>query len=234
MIHHVVKRAKKIIVVSENTRKDLIKLYPEAENKSTVIHPGIDNNLKPVPIEQSRECLVRLGIKKDYLLYVGNLRGIKNTSRLLKAYSLLRKKRRECPDLVLVGRNFFKKSELFPPGVFHLGEVKREDLASLYSRALLFVFPSFYEGFGLPPLEAMACGTPVVTSKVASLPEVCGDAAEYVDPYSEQSIIHGIETLLDSSSRRDSLRKMGFENVKRFDNKKFAREIWKIYEEASA
>lgn len=234
MLRHVVKHARKIIAVSENTRQDLLNFFPKALHKVSVIYSGIDSVFQPVPLEKMKSDLQSIELTPGYLLYVGNLRDSKNVKGLLKAYSLLRAKTSSCPILVLAGRNFYGEFEKkgFPEGVKYMGQVVRDILPSLYSGAKVFVFPSFYEGFGLPPLEAMACGAPVVTSRVASLPEACGKAAVYVDPYDPGSIADGIQIVLGSSEKSKNLVQLGFENVKRFSWKKCADQTWEIYTKA--
>src|SRR5258706_406177 len=235
LLKHVAKNAKRIIVVSENTKKDLLQLFPEAASKTVRIYSCVDSNFQPIEGYLRQQTLKKYNLKQGYLLYVGNLRKSKNTMGLLKVYEMLRFMRSFCPDLVLVGKNFYPefKKGIFQKGVRHIGSVDREDLPALYSGASLFVFPSLYEGFGLPPLEAMACGTPVAVSNVASLPEVCGEAAAYFDPNSTQDVVKKINELLDLTSARKKLVEKGFENIKRFDLKKYAADVWNLYEEVA-
>ncbi len=147
-------------------------------------------------------------LPERYLLYVGNLKSHKNVKRLIVAHGQLK----DAPPLVVVGRDFGEVD--LPDTVCYLGYVADEELPSLYAGASLFVFPSTYEGFGIPPLEAMGYGCPALVGRVASLPEVCGDAAYYVDPFSVDSIKKGIAHLLDHPEMREELVKKGRERVK--------------------
>ncbi len=235
MLKRVAKKARIVIADSNNTKNDLMAFSKEFESKTRVIYPAVDPYYRRVEQEAVGGVLRRYGLASGYLLYIGNLRPSKNTPGLLKAYEMLRKKMTEAPPLVLAGKNSYPDFERkgFPNGVRYLGVVPREDLASLYSGASLFLFPSFYEGFGLPPLEAMACGTPVLTSNRGSLPEICGPAADYVDPTDPEALANSARRLLESPSQRDELRRRGFENVKRFRWADYAGAVWKVYEEAA-
>lgn len=162
------------------------------------------------------------GVPEKYILYVGNLKPHKNIERLIEAHALIK----EAPPLVIVGKQF-GKIEL-PPHVHYAGYVPDDALPALYARAELFVFPSTYEGFGIPPLEAMACGCPVVASKTASIPEVCGEAVEYIDPLSVSSIKQGIERLLHDPERRKELIRKGKEQIKVFTPEKSAQKFMEV------
>jgi len=234
LLKKISRRAKKIIVVSENTKEDLINFSPESEPKIEVVPPGVDGRFFRPADEKITDVLIKYNLKPGYLLYVGNLRKSKNTEGLLKSYKILKSQWVHCPPLVLVGRNFLKRTLGFPPdGVKILGEVLEADLPALYAGAGIFVFPSFYEGFGLPPLEAMACGVPVLVSNRASLPEVCGEAAEYMDPTDIPQMAGKMESLLKSEDRRKKMSEAGLANVKRFTWEESAKRIWKIYEEVA-
>lgn len=185
--------------------------------------------LKPKQLEIVPSCcLLRpggekmKGLPERYMLYVGNLKPHKNLERLMQAHALLDSP----PPLLLVGKQFGKLS--LPANVHYMGYVPDEALPGLYSHADLFVFPSTYEGFGIPPLEAMTCGCPAVVGRAASLPEVCGDAAEYVDPFSVHAIKKGIERLLNDQARREELVKKGKERVKEYTAEKTAEKFLKV------
>jgi glycosyltransferase involved in cell wall biosynthesis len=234
-IRQVVKRARRILTVSENSRNDLERLCPGAAAKTRVFYPAAGASFRPLSEGETAPVLRKHGLTPGYLLYVGNLRGSKNTPRLLAAYAQARAAAKDLPPLVLVGQNTYRQYEnAWPEGVRHIGAVDFSDLPALYGGASVFVFPSLYEGFGIPPLEAMACGTPVVSSNAASLPEVCGDAAVYVDPKSESSIADAVIDLWRSESRRAALRERGLARAKKFSWETFAEGTWKTYEEALA
>jgi len=232
-IGRAVKQARRIITVSENSRRDIERLFPEAVGRTRVLYPAAGPQFRVMTAEEKAPVLARHGLAPGYILYVGNLRGSKNTPRLLKAYAAARAAVKELPPLVLAGLNTYSQYDAgWPEGVRYVGQVPGSDLPALYGSASMFVFPSIYEGFGIPPLEAMACGTPVVVSNAASLPEVCGPAGVYVDPKSEASIAAAIQDLWLSPSRRAALSARGIERARRFSWNTFAEGTWKVYEEA--
>lgn len=234
MLAHTAKRAKKIITVSENTKKDLETHFPKAAGKVQVIYPAVDPQFRPMSNENVRAVLSKYSLLPNYFLYVGNLRESKNTPALINAYAALKKQHPDAPPLVLVGKTFLKDLGAVPNDVFHIENATTEELPAFYSGAALFVFPSLYEGFGLPPLEAMACGAPVLSSRAASLTEVCGNAAHYIDPLSQSELVDGMWSLITSPSKRDDMKKKGLDNVKRFSWKRFAASTWQVYNESIA
>ena len=188
-----VARAKKIIAVSANTKNDLMKLLKTRSKKIEVVWNGVGREFVPsVPTELSRKQLRKnFGIDKNYLLYTGVWRDHKNILGMLEAVAQLTQSRKFDGKLVITG----KANPVYAPEIFtkvkqlglektvvFTGLVSDEDLRKLYQNARIFIFPSFYEGFGLPPLEAMSCGIPVVASNSSSIPEICGDAAEFFNP----------------------------------------------------
>lgn len=235
LLRHVARHAKRIIAISETTKRDMVRIFPESEEKITVLPLAVDPSFRPASKEEITRVLAPYGLVPGYLLYVGNLRESKNTPRLLRAYSRLKREKPAVPPLVLIGKNSLRGISLasFGPSVRYLDRIPYEGLNAFYSGAALFVFPSLYEGFGLPPLEAMASGTPALVSNAASLPEVCGDAAAYVDPASEESIARGIGDLLSDPGRLRQMRKKGFDRVKRFSWDSFAQGVWRVYEETA-
>lgn len=227
------KFAKAIICVSENTKKDIINAYSLKGNNIYVIYEGC--KLKELSIKKNEIIKKRYNIKK-YILYVGDMRPYKNLERTLEAFSRIQIK-----DLYFVIGG--KKDPRFYPEiekkakslslcdrVIFTDYIKEEELSLFYKEADLFIFPSLYEGFGLPPLEAMACGCPVVVSNAASLPEVCGDAAYYVNPYSVDSIAEGIYKVLTDEDLRQSLIQKGLERVKLFSWEKTAEQTLEVFE----
>lgn len=233
VLSRVAKKAERILVVSENTKRDLIRFEPSAESKIRVVSPGVDKIFSPPEPDAVGRVVRRYELTPPYFLYVGNLRKSKNTDGLLRVYEKVRTMLKDrCPSLVLVGRNFLPRYAAgFPDGVRHLGLVPTRDLPALYGGATVFLFPSLYEGFGLPPLEAMACGTPVIASNRASIPDVCADAAVLVDPSDEEAMGREIVRVFSDESERRSMVKKGFENVKRFSWKSFADSTWAVYED---
>lgn len=227
-------RASKIITVSEFTKKDLINKFAVKEDKIIVIYEGVANLSKGrdslfVAKLDKKEVLEHYHILDNFLLYVGNAYPHKNLEALLRSFSRLRLDR---PDLrlVLVGRNDFfyekirrlasslnlwQEGNANSPVVFP-GYVPDAQLEILYSSARAYVFPSLYEGFGLPPLEAMAHSCPVLSSNQASLPEILGEAALYFDPTKEDDMLVKIKQILDDQNLREQLINLGRERAKRY------------------
>jgi glycosyltransferase involved in cell wall biosynthesis len=224
MINQAVKKSKIIFTVSENTKSDLISHFNADPNKISVVYNAVSPMFKP----QSRDEYTHLHKKysipadKRVLLYVGNKKPHKNLERLLHAFAEIRGKH-GCV-LIMAGKGFdnYKRLEAaaeelrLSDDIIHTGVVSDDDLVSLYNLADALVFPSLYEGFGIPPLEAMSCGTPVVCSNASSLPEVTGDAAQMTDPYDTASIADGIDKVLSDENLRKRLIAGGFERVKLF------------------
>lgn len=214
------RRADEIIAVSRATADDITKYYGRRENVN-VVHHGVDHDkFKPADITARP--------KRPYILYVGQIQPRKNISRLVAAFELL-SARGEDLKLVIAGGHGWLNSSIFrnielSPERQHIeltGTVSDEKLVELYQNAEVFALPSLYEGFGMPVLEAMACGAPVVTSNVSSLPEIAGDAAVLVDPESVEEIADGI---LDAMKRREELRGKGFKRAREFSWDKTAQE----------
>jgi glycosyltransferase involved in cell wall biosynthesis len=179
-----VKRSRMLIAISEHARETLIDRYGLDPRQVRTIHLGIDHD-RFTPGDGPRE---------RFVLYPANRWPHKNHARLLAAFALVRDER---PDLRLVLTGTRHERIPLPVGVESRGHVPADVLVDLYRTAACLVFPSLYEGFGLPPLEAMACGCPVAVSNITSLPEVCGDAAEYFDPFSSEDIAAAIVRALD-------------------------------------
>lgn len=228
------KNAKVVICISENTKKDVIDYYGVKDKPFRVIYPGY-NKERFYPRTKG-VVSKKYGLKK-YLLYVGDIRRYKNLERSLEAFAKLnfsdlkfviggKEDRQLYPRLKRKIENLSLKDQ-----VIFLGYVSGEDLPQLYSEAETLIFPSLYEGFGLPPLEAMACGCPVVVSNAASLPEVCGDVGLYVDPYDTESIAEGIYKILRDRNLRATLIQKGLERAKLFSWQKAAKEVLEVFEE---
>jgi len=242
MLPRAVQRADMVLTDSQNSRVDLIKYLNLPESKIRAIACGVNSSFKPVPESPARaQLLARYGIKPPYLLYVGGITPRKNISGLLEAYARLRP-RYPGLSLVIGGKRQWQAREIddtfgrlgLAQLVHFTGYVADEDLSALYSAAELFVFPSLYEGFGLPPLEAMACGTPVITTNVSSLPEVVGEAALLVDPRDTKSLSEAIERGLNDPLLRAELRQKGLAQADHFNWEQTARQTLAIYQELFA
>ena len=232
-----------IITDSQTVRDDVIRWKPECERKITVICPAVDPLFKkmndPKPIEEIKS---KFGLTKRIILYVGNTRPYKNLPRLIKAFKLLKKDNGQSCQLVIGGgesRNLpllkrLTKSLELKDSVVFTGNLSDEEVIALMNAADIFVFPSIYEGFGLPPLEAMACGTPVITSKAGSLPEVVGDAAILVNPKDEQEIASAMLRLLKDDSLHQELIKKGYQRISSFTWKNTAKKTVRVYQKVMA
>jgi len=229
--------ADRIIADSEYTKADILRFYSISEEKVDVVHLGVEEQLRPKEPTEIQAVLERYGIRSPYLLHVGRVETKKNLSRSLEAFARIKKSLSNPIQIVLAGTPGPGGEEVFQAierldlkgDVCLVGYARQEDLPALYAGAMIFLFPSLYEGFGMPILEAMACGTPVLTSNVTSLPEVAGDAAVQVDPYDVESIAEGILRLLATPSLREQCIRKGFERVKEFTWEKTARETLAVY-----
>lgn len=202
-----IKKANKIITVSENTKKDILKFFKVNPDKIEVVYLGVGDEFIKKEKKDIEYLYERFNIPRDkrILMYVGNLKPHKNLERLLEAYSKISSIENTC--LLLVGKAFDKYTVLedrekelnIDKNVIHTGIVTQEELVDLYNLSDLFVFPSLYEGFGLPVLEALACGTNVICSNSSSIPEVGGNVVEYFDPYSIEEMTNKIEEGLNKN-----------------------------------
>ncbi len=239
-----IRNCSRIIAVSEATRRDLVRLFGVPEEKVTVVYNGIDElAVAHTTPEEERQVLERYQIQDPFLLYAGNIRPHKNVARLIEAFSVLKSELREDErwkslKLMIIGdelsKHQFLRRTVVRSGVQHdvrfLGFVPYETLRVFYKSAQIFVFPSLHEGFGLPPLEAMANGTPVVTSNVSSLPEILGDAALLVNPENVFEISKGIRHLLYDLHLRSALIQKGYQQVRLYSWRKAAEAILKTYQ----
>ena len=233
-------KSNRVFTVSEQSKRDILRFFNVPPEKIVVTPNAIDNRFSAPPSEehvtQTRE---RYQLSSSYLLYVGNIKPHKNLERLIEAFHLVRQQGRSELELLIIGDEISRMQSLrravhkydIHRSVRFLGYVPDKTLAVLYRLASVFVFPSLYEGFGLPPLEAMASGTPVVTSNVSSLPEVVGDAAVLVDPYSAEAIADGIISVLRSTHLRGELRERGLKRVKEYSWARSVQRVREIYGE---
>jgi glycosyltransferase involved in cell wall biosynthesis len=230
------KRTDAIVTVSEFSKKEILQYYDYPPDKIHVILNGVDlikfHNRSS--FEDIKKVKVKYRICGNYILYLGNLEPRKNIERLMDAIAYVK----DAPNLVIAGEKGWLYDSIFEKAkslemksrIFFLGYVDETDKAALYSGAEFFAFPSLYEGFGMPPLEAMACGTPCLVSNAASLPEVCADAAIYIDPYSIEDISIKINRLLSDDALRNSLRQKGLTRSKRFNWESSAKRLYGIYQ----
>jgi glycosyltransferase involved in cell wall biosynthesis len=231
-------RAARILTVSEASKRDILRFFQIPDEKITVIHNAIDDRFGLAPPEEEvvrvRE---RYQLYDEFVLYAGNVKPHKNVERLIEAFHQLRAEGFDHLKLLIIGDEITKHATLrravhryrLHKYVRFLGFVPDQTLAVLYRLATVFVFPSLYEGFGLPPIEAMASGTPVVTSNVSSLPEVVGDAAVLIDPHDPAAIAEGIRRVLTSPTLRAELVAKGLARARQFSWEESVRRIREIY-----
>lgn len=236
-------RAVRIIASSNYTARDLVRVYGISEEKIRVVYPASNPDItrvtNPGEIEQVR---MRYGLAGPYMLYVGSIEPKKNVDRLIRAYAALRRERDVAHKLVIAGKPLWLSepilalpTELGLEGdVVFTGQVPQENLAALYSGADIFAFLGMYEGFGYPPLEATACGTPVLAANRTSLPEVLGNAALLVDPDKPQEIVQGLARLIDDEGLRMQLRRDGLDRVVQFQLVSHVQQVLAVYEECIA
>lgn len=231
--------ARRLITVSENSKRDLVRLFNLNESKVSVIYEAVDESFRPASPARVFEIRQKFGLNENYLFCHGGYSPYKNLERLLAAFAHLAAKRADL-QLVLGGakkdhdhfRQVLRQIKLLglDSRVVLTDYVAEEDLGPLYTGARLLVYPSLYEGFGLPILEAQACGTPVVCSNRASLPEVAGLGADYFNPEDVGDMNQKMESLLRSVDRPRELREEGFRNVARFSWEKCARQTLEVFE----
>jgi glycosyltransferase involved in cell wall biosynthesis len=227
--------AKHIIAVSQQTAEDLVAWTGIDKEKISIIHQGIDPTSKRIPKENAKPLMKKhYGLGQPYILTIGRKQHYKNIHTLLKAYSILSDQIKQQVKLVITGNgaenfqsmiNQLSLQEYVKP----LGYVPEELLPVLYSGSELFVFPSLYEGFGLPPLEAMAYGVPVISSDMDTMKEILGDAAMYFDPNNPQDIAEKMKLMLNNSSLCKEMGEKGLEQVKKYSWEKTARETLRVY-----
>lgn len=229
-----------IIVPSEHTRNDLVRHLQVEGNRISVIPGGIFEEFSPQSTYRTGLLKTRYGLKRPYILFVGPVEERKNIARVIEAYSLL--KYESPPDLVIAGEKRRLKEPLkdllkrydVQSSVKYLGYVPKKDMPALYSGAELFFWPSLYEGFGLPVLEAMSCGTPVISSDTTSIPETAGKAAMLVDPCDPDEMAGAMRDLLSGTSKREEMRREGLRISGRYSAKAMASATLELYRKAAA
>lgn len=238
VISRVTKKAKHILAVSENTKKDLQKILHLPAEKITVIYNGVTEKFGETEPTDRPDMMKKMGLSKPYFLYTGVWREHKNVVGLIKAFVAFNSEVGEQYELVITG----PRNESYPEvpdtiaelsaedSVHLVGLVSEPDIYALYLNALAYVFPSFYEGFGLPPLEAMQCGTPTIVSSTSCIPEICGENnALYFDPYDLADMQAKMKQLVSDPTLRQRLVERGKERVKAFSWEKMTREVLEVY-----
>ncbi len=215
-----------IVAISENTKKDIVELAQINPEKIYVIYSGIDDQYRPIEAADPELNNIKKKYKlpHNFLLFLGSLEPRKNLLGIIQAFEVYKKKTNNDFVLVLAGAPAWQYKEIYKLArksvykndIKFLGYVPEEDKPYLYNLATIFLFPSFYEGFGFPPLEAMACGTPVISSFTSSLPEVLDGAAILVDPYNYNDCALAIEEIINNQKLRENFIKQGFKQAKKF------------------
>jgi glycosyltransferase involved in cell wall biosynthesis len=225
------RRCESILTISEATSRELEQRFPRAHASVTVAYPAADERFSADASERDEAVLRRYGLRRPYLLVTGTLEPRKNLPRLIEAFAGLDPETRRGWTLVLAGAAGWETDLTFAAAAAHqdlvrtLGYVPDEDLPSLYREAEVFCYPSLYEGFGIPVLEAMQSGTPVLTSSVSSMPEVGGDAALYADPRDVSDISRGLQELLSDPDLRRRCAAAGLIQATHFDWAQTARRV---------
>lgn len=230
-------RADYILADSDATRSDIIDVYGVSDARVQTFYCGISSFFSPSLLDMTTRNYYGIPQGIPFLFSIGTVQPRKNYGRLIEALAIIRSRGYDI-DLVIAGGKGWLEDPIYAAiettqmkqHVHFIGYAEEKDLPSLYSAAECVVFPSLYEGFGFPVLEGMACGTPVITSNVSSLPEVAGDAALMIDPYDVEALTDAIQKVLDNSDLRAQMIQRGFEQAKLFTWERSARELRQIYD----
>ncbi|MBN1299531.1 MAG: glycosyltransferase family 4 protein [Actinobacteria bacterium] len=218
ILDNAVIKAKKIIVVSKSTLNDFCSFFPGLKNKARVIYNGISKDFRVISEKEKKDFLKNKNLN-DYLLFIGNNKPHKNISGLLSSFKDVKQKYKSL-KLVIISSGFDPSNmdieDNIKKDIYVIDNTGDSELVHYYNCARMLVLASFYEGFGLPVLEAMACGCPVIASNISSLPELCGNAAVLVDPYDKDSISTGILKIIEDDDLKNRLVKEGLERAKLF------------------
>jgi glycosyltransferase involved in cell wall biosynthesis len=237
------RKARQIICVSRCTLELTADLFKLDRSRMHTIYNGVGAQYKPVDAQIARSHVAtRFGVHDPYLLYLGKVETRKNIARIVQAFDQFRSEAGEPIKLLIVGRRSPRVQGIdealsqarHRQDILEIGYADDADLPALYSGALAFVFPTLWEGFGIPVAEAMACGTPVITSNLSSLPEVAGDAGVLVDPYRVEDIAAAMYRLWTDSALRQTLRERGLVNARRFSWDNAARQTMQVFGQALA
>ncbi len=241
LLRHAVDKADRIIAISQSCKNDIIELLGASADRIRVVHGGIDIEEFSGAIDTGliQALRKRFNIPGDYFIHLGTLEPRKNLARLIEAYARLRQRFKDCPQLVLAGQAGWMYEDVFASierlrlgdSVVHTGYLERTAAVSLLRGAYACVYPSLYEGFGLPVLEAMAARIPVLTSNVSSMPEVAGETGILVDPKSVDAIEAGLVELIENLSAARQRTEAAYERASRFTWKDSARALAEVYRE---
>jgi glycosyltransferase involved in cell wall biosynthesis len=233
MIRHILKYAKKIFTISEFSKNRIIKHLKIDENSIVVIQCGVSKIFSPKSENSINEIRRKYNLPQNYILFLSSLEPRKNIKNLLKAWSAIDKDKKNKYGLVIAGGKgkVFSDINISNAGydtsdIIYTGYFDDKELPILYSGARGFIYPSFYEGFGIPPLEAMACGTPTIVSDTTSLPEVVGEASLFINPYDVKTIVDAIQIIINDKNKRTELSKRGILQAKKFNWSNAARKIY--------
>jgi glycosyltransferase involved in cell wall biosynthesis len=243
-VRYTAKRAAHILTVSEFSRQDVIKTYGLAPEKVTTTYNAAPPAFAPVEnATELRRARETYRLPESYILAVGSIQPRKNLIRLVEAYKYLHQTGAgsNLPALVLVGKRAWLYGETLravaesgcAEKIIFTDYVREEDLPGLYSGAVCFIYPSYFEGFGLPPLEAMQCGAPVITGNLTSLPEVVGEAGLQVDPFDAGALAGAMRRVLENPDLRSELRVKGLAQAQRFSWRETARRTLEVYAQAA-
>ena len=233
-----IKRADQIITISESSKNELVEILKVPENKIHIVQPGIDfQKFNKKNSEITKSVILKYSLPEDYILYLGTLEPRKNISSIIRAYGSLRNSDKITEKLVIAGKKGWLFSEIFDliksldleNEVILTDYVAEFDKPAIYQNAKLFVFPSLYEGFGMPILEAMAAGIPVITSNTSAMPEVAGDAAILVNPLSIEEISEAMLEVMNNDKLSNELISKGFDQCRKFTWSNSTNKLVKIY-----
>lgn len=231
-------KAQHILTVSEYSKQDIIKTYGIKTDKVTVAHNGVGDFFKPISTIEKKGIKSKFTNGNNYFIFVGALHPRKNVVNLFKAFNAFKLENKNDIKLLIVGEKYWWNEEIqrtfeslkFKSDIIFTGHVQSDELNQLYGAALALTFVSYFEGFGIPLVEAMKCETPIISSKATCLPEVAGDAALYVDPFSVNEITSAMKKIADEPATREKLIQEGKERSKNFSWDKTAEIVWRVIE----